>query len=316
MRHGIPSALVRAAGQVASRPRQLVAFWLLNLVTAAVLTVPAAAVLSQNLDRNLYGDRMAQGPSWSWLDTVDRRHPGLLGDLSAVEALFGPEGVGPEELGALTGLPLAVVAAGLAVFWLNTLLHLGWLSTLAGGRGSARGGLLSGAARFALPGTALSLGALAVYVAVYALIYVGGGATAQPLSRAPENEWVALGLLWLRLALTLAAFLGVKLAFDLAKSWMVQRDRGNPLRAALAGAAELWRNGVRYAVAYLLVGAVAAALVALWWWLPDLGTITGGLPQGWVGLLVVFLLHQVFLLARIALRLWHLGVTWTLYVRG
>lgn len=316
MRHGIPSALVRAAGQVLARPRQLVAFWLVNLVTAAVLTVPLAAVASHHLDWNLHGDALARGPSWSWLDTVDRRHPEVLGDLSAVEALFGPEGVGVEELGRLSGVPLAVLAAGLVVFWLNGLLHLGWLSTLAGGRGSARGGLLSSAARFALPGTALSLAALVAYVAVYALVYVGGGRAMEPLSRAPENEWVALGLLWLRLAVTLLALLGVKLAFDLAKAWLVQRDRADVLRAALGGVRELWHDGVRYAVAYLLVGAVAALVVALWWWLPDLGAITGGLPQSWPGLVAVFLLHQVFLVARIALRLWHLGVTWTLYVRG
>ena len=316
MRHGIPSALVRAAGQVLARPRQLAVFWLLNLVVAAVSTVPLAAVLSHHLDRNLHGEVLVRGPSWSWLDTVDRRHPEVLGGLSGVEALFGPEGVGLDELSRLSGVPLAVVAAGLVVFWLNGLLHLGWLSTLAGGRGGARGGLLSSTARFALPGTALSLGALAAYVAVYALVYVGGGRAMEPLSRAPENEWIALGLLWLRLAVTLLALLGVKLAFDLAKAWLVQRDRGNVLRAALAGTAELWRDGVRYAAAYLLVGAFATLVVALWWWLPDLGAVTGGLPRSRPGLLLVFLLHQVFLVARIALRLWHLGVTWNLYVRG
>lgn len=316
MRHGILSALVRAAGQVLARPRQLAAFWLVNLVVAAVLTVPLAAVLSHHLDRNLHGEVLARGPSWSWLDTVDRLHPELLGDLSAIEALFGPEGVGIEELGRLSGAPLTVVAAGLVVLWLNTLLHLGWLSTLAGGRGNARGGLLASTARFALPGTGLWLGALLAYGTAYALVYVGGGAAMEPLSRAPENEWLALGLLWLRLAVTLLALLGVKLAFDLAKAWLVQRDRGNVLRAAIAGVAELWRNGVRYVAAYVLVGAVAALAVAFWWWLPDLGALTGGLPRSWPGLLLVFLLHQVFLVVRIGLRLWHLGVTWNLYVRG
>jgi hypothetical protein len=287
-----------------------------NLVVAAVLTVPLAAVLSRHLDHNLYGEAMVRGPSWSWFDTVDRRHPEILGNLSAVEALFGPEGVGLEELSGLAGVPLAVVAAGLVVLWLDSLLHLGWLSTLAGGRGGARGGLLSSAARFALPGTVLTAGAVGAYVAVYALVYVGGGELLEPLSRAPETEWVALGLLWCRLALTLLALLGVKLAFDLGKCWLVQRDRGDPLRAALAGVAELWRGGVRYAVAYLAVGAIAALVIALWWWLPDLGAITGGLPRSWLGLTAVFVLHQLFLVARIALRLWHLGTTWNLYVRG
>jgi len=321
LRHGIPSAIVRAAGQVLARPRQLVAFWLLNLVVAALLTAPLAVVLSDHLDHNLHGERMAEGPSWRWLDTVDRTHPEVLGDRSAVSALFAAEGVGWEEMAELSGAPVAVLAGGLAVFWLNALLHLGFLSTLAGGRRDARGGLLAGAARFALPGTVLAVGALMAYVATYALVYVGGGRLMEPLSRAPENEWVALGLLWARVTVTLLALLGVKLTFDLAKAWLVQRDSvnilsGNVLRAVLGALKELWRNGVRYGLAYLVVGAVAAVVVLLWWWLPDLGAITGGLPQGWLGLVLVFLLHQLFLLARIVLRLWHLGVTWNLVVRG
>lgn len=316
MRHGIPSAVVRAAGQVFSRPRQVLVFWLVNLAVAAVLTVPLAAVLSDTLDRNLHSDRMADGPSWQWFDTVDRTRPEVLGDLSAVEALFGPQGVGLGELSKLSGVPLAVLAAGLVVFWLNALLHLGWLSTLAGGRGGARGGLLACAGRFALPGSALALGALVAYVAVYQVIYVGGGKLLEPLAQATETEWVALGVMWARLAVTLLALLGVKLAFDLAKAWLVQRDSSNFARAALGGLGALGRNGLRYTAAYLLIGLIAALSVALWWWLPDRGAITGGLPRSWLGLLLVFLIHQAFLIARIALRLWHLGATWNLYVRG
>lgn len=319
-RHRLVPALARtlprAAGQVLARPRQLLAFWLLNLVIAAVLTVPLAGVLSETLDTNLYGEEMAEGPSWRWFDTVDRTRPEVLGDLSAVEALFGAEGLGLEELGKLSGVPLALLAAGLVVFWLNTLLHLGWLSTLAGGRGDARGGLLACAGRFAIPGSLLALGSLAAYAGVYALVFRGGGRLLEPLSAGTENEWVALALLWTRLALTLLALLGVKLTSDLAKSWMVQRDSRNLLRAVPAALGVLGRHGLRYVLGYLLVGAVALGAVALWWSLPDLGAVTGGLPQTWLGLLLVFLLHQVFLVLRIALRLWHLGVTWGLYVRG
>jgi|GEM_PF-3823859 len=313
---GLLQALPRGAGQVLARPRQLLTFWLLNLVVAAVLTVPLAAVLGETLDTHLYGDRMAEGPSWRWYDTVDRTHPEVLGDLSAVSELFGPEGVGLEEMGRLSGVPLAVLAAGLVVFWLNTLLHLGWLSTLAGGRGDARGGLLACTARFAVPGSALALGALASYGVVYVLIYVLGGRLLEPLFEGTETEWVALGLLWVRLGVTLLALLGVKLTSDLAKAWMVQRDSGNVLRAVPAASGTLGRHGLRYLLGYLLVGAVALGAVALWWGLPDLGALTGGLPQSWGGLLIVFLLHQLFLVLRIALRLWHLGVTWGLYVRG
>jgi hypothetical protein len=62
---------------------------------------------------------------------------------------------------------------------------------------------------------------------------------------------------------------------------------------------------------YLLLGLAAPALAAAWW------LATGWLrPQGWITLGLLFLLQQVFLGARIALRLTHLAATRALYLEA
>lgn len=323
-----PSLFAAAAGGLGdalARPGAVAALLVLNLLAAAVLTAPLASVLASDLDRNLYGDAMADGASWRWFDTADRRHPALLGDLSAVDALFDDQqdGVGAAELKRLSGVPLAVALAGLALYWLNALLHTGWLaalsaqaegpslapglgSPLAPGSGAA---MLAGAARFALPATVVAALAAAGYAAAYALCYSALGRLLADVGTASQREWVSLGLTWLRLALTLASFLGVKLWSDLAKAALAGRGAARPLAAlpgALAAAAgELLRRGPRYAVVYLAIGLGTPLLAALWWLL----ALPLGPATAWPALVAGVLAQQLFLGARITLRLAHLAAT-------
>lgn len=324
-----PSAIAAAAGglrDALARPGAVLALLGLNLVAALALAAPVASVLSAELDRNLYGDTMARGASWRWFDTVDREHPVLLGDLSAWEALFSDQGLRLGDLAKLSGLPLALAVAGLGLYWLNALLHTGWLAALSrqNQRFDAAGsslapatasGMLAGAARYAVPATVIALLAAAGYAGGYALVYGWLGRVLDGIGEAAGREWVSLGLTWLRLVLTLGALLAVKLWSDLAKTLLVERGAAGWALAALPGAlagalGELFRRAPSYATAYLALALGTALLAALW----RLVTVLLEPATLWPILVVLVLAQQVFLGARICLRLAHLAATRRLLV--
>ena len=323
-----PSAIAAAAGglrDALGRPGAVLALLALNLAAALALAAPVAGVLSAELDRNLYGDAMAEGASWRWFDTLDREHPVLLGDLAAWHALFSDEGVTRGDLAKLSGLPLALAVAGIGLYWLNALFHTGWLAALwrhdqrfdAGGSSLApgtAGAMLAGAARFAVPATVIAVFAGAGYAGVYALAYVWLGSVLDGIGEAAQREWVSLGLTWLRLAVTLFALLAVKLWSDLAKTLLVERGAARPL-AALPGAlvsalGELLRRAPAYVTAYLALALGTALLAALW----RLVAVLLEPATLWPLLVVLVLAQQVFLGARICLRLAHLAATRRLVV--
>lgn len=325
-----PSAIAAAAGglrDALGRPGAVLALLALNLVAALALAAPVAGVLSAELDRNLYGETMAGGASWRWFDTVDREHPVLLGDLAAWNALFSEEGLTLGDLAKLSGLPLALAVAGLGLYWLNALLHTGWLAALSrqdqrfddGGSPLApgtAGSMLAGAARYAVPATVIALAAAAGYAGAYALAYVGLGRLLDGVGEAAQREWVSLGLTWLRLVLTLGALVAVKLWSDLAKALLVERGAGRPL-AALPGAlvaalGELLRRAPAYVTAYLALALGTALLAALW----RLLSVLLEPATLWPLLVVLVLAQQLFLGARICLRLAHLAATRRLLVAG
>lgn len=316
-----PSVLAAASlawRQVLARPHVVVSFLVLNLLAAWVLAAPLKGLLSDTLDRSQYGEVMASDSSWRWFDTVDRGQPHAFGNLDAWNALFSDKGLRFKDLKALAGPPAAIALAGLLLFWANALLHCGFLATLypdARGPGLGIGAAASrfGAttARFTPPASTLAFFALLVYGLIYALFYVQTGKWLEGTTQSTDREWVALGWMWLRLGLTLLALLGAKLLFDLAKVVLVDRGTWNWPWAFLLALRELGSRGWRYLALYLLIGAGAPALTALWIW-------TGGrlVAGGWFSLLLLFLLQQLLLGARIALRLAHLAATRALYLEA
>jgi hypothetical protein len=298
-RLSVPAAVGRAFGQVLERPQHLLAFLLLNFVVAVVLVAPVQEVLSERLDHSLYGDRMATGVSWRALDTILRGRPDLL----------GRDGLGlPNEP---TGVFGQTLLAGALLFWLHTVLHCGYLATLGPRAAGSRGSLFQGAARHAFGGSLLALLAAALYGLVLALVLGLGGKGVEGLVASTDRESVALGLGWLLVAVALAGLVVVKVWSDLAKSSLVRRDTKNFLLAALDGGRLLLRGGGRYVVAYLAIGVVSLVVIALWWSIP--GQLS---PASTTGLLALALFQQLFVAARIGLRLAHLGATWNLYRRG
>lgn len=289
----------------AARPHVLLLLLVVNLLAAWVLAAPSRSLVWSTLDDNLYSGEMGTGASWRYFDTVQRRHPEAVGNLSAWNALFSDEGVRLADIRKLSGPPVAVAIAGLFLFWLNGLVHCGFLATLYPDR---PGGFTAAVGRFAAPASAIAVVALAAYVLVYQLLYVETGKLLADAREAVGSEWLAWGMTWSRLGLTVLGFLGVKVLFDLARIVLVHRNNWNWPWAGILALREVWRHAGRYLLLYLLLGLAAPVLVALWWLAP--GRFA---PQGWIGLGIMFLLQELFLAARIGLRLAHLAAAQTLY---
>lgn len=301
----LPGILGQALLRPLAEPQTVLLFLLVNLGFALVLAAPLAGLLSAELDHNLYGEEMATGASWRWFDTVERKHPHALGGLAPWTALLSGEGIRPRDLARLSGPPAAIALAGLLLFFVHAVLHTGYLA--AGRWRSAEGktaGMLHRSALFALP--ALGLAALAAtgYVAVYAVAYVAPGPPLARFAEAQQSHSLHLLFVWLRLGATAVLLLAVKLWFDLAKAALVESGSWSVPGAAARAARELGRRGGAYALLFLVLAAGTAAIAALWMLVAD-----PLIPRTWIGLAIVFVLHQVVLAVRIVLRLGQLGAT-------
>jgi hypothetical protein len=307
----LPALLGRALRRPLAEPAVVALFLGINLAAALVLAVPLRSLLAAELDHNLYGEAMATGASWRWFDTVERRHSEALGDLPARSAVFSAEGVGRRDLAALSGPTAAILLAGLVLYLLHAVLHTGWLATA---RWKGRGGvsaLLHRAGLFAAPTLGLATVALLLFAGAYAAAYVATGPPLARLARFAQSESLHMLFVWLRLGLTVALVVAVKLWLDLARATLVETGSGDLRAAARRAAGELARRGW----AYLLLAAVPAAgtlgLAALWLLVADPLT-----PRTWLGLAILFVLHQLVLAARVVLRLGHLGATQALLLTG
>lgn len=294
--------------EVLKRPHIVTALLVANLIAAWILTAPLYGLLSTELDHTLYGDAMATGASWRWFDTVDRNHPQAFGNLDAWGGLLSDGGVRWGDLRKLSGPALSFLLAGFSLFGLSALLHSGFLATLPAER---RMGFAAATAYYALPTAALTFFAAVIYVAVYGLLYVQTGKWLEDFRTSLDSEWAAMALTWTRLGLTLAVLLLVKLVFDLSRVVLVDRGNWNWPWAFLVAVRELTRRPGRYLQLYLGLGAIAPILIGIW-------SLTFGrfAPQGWLGLLLLFLAQQIFLGARLALRLTHLSAARQVYLEG
>ena len=296
----LPGVLWRALVRAVSQPGAIALFLGLNLAVAAVLAMPYRGLLHAELDDNLYGEAMETGASWRWYDTVERRDPRALGGVSALPAFFTTEGVRWKDLRALSGPPAAIALAAAILFFLHAILHVGWLAVgrWKGGRGGGVAALLHRAAVFAPPAAALALVAAASYAAVYALAFVATGPPLDALAEIFQSERLHLGLLGLRLALTALLAALVKVAFDLAKVALAETGSWKWWSALARAARELARRGWAYLLLYALLALGTLAIAALWW------VVSAPLvPQSLLGIAILFLLHQVVVALRIALRL-------------
>ncbi|MDH3403686.1 MAG: hypothetical protein OES32_14655 [Acidobacteriota bacterium] len=291
-------------------PKLLAVVWLVLLVAAAPLGVLVQRAIQDDIGGSRVHVELRQRMDMTWLSEFQERHeelgpsvrPATLGRadfLYNLDLLFS---------GELFAQHPALVAAG-------SLYALVWLLTLGGvvdrfARGGGRFVLsqfLAACGRYF--GRLLRLGALSavLYWLVYRLARWGYGALEENLQDVTIESTILL--YYLLAALPLLVVVGlVMMTFDYARIASVVDEEPNTLKALRRGLSFVLRRPFAVFTLALLVTLSVAALVVLRTVAsPGVGESTA------LGVLAVFLLGQLFLLARLVLRLGFVGSELALY---
>ncbi|HYK91164.1 MAG TPA: hypothetical protein VE398_20510 [Acidobacteriota bacterium] len=167
---------------------------------------------------------------------------------------------------------------------------------------TVRSSLFADAGKYFLPFVRLVILSVLLYLALYRWL-------ASPLFRlidrltndtpAEAPEMICSGLVYLLMAILLAVF---SMAMDYAKIAMVTEQRRSAVLAFLRGLGFVLSNKLKTVGLYLCLVVVGIFLFALY------GLLAPGPSQsGNFSLIAAFMFGQVFLIARLLLKLWFLG---------
>ena len=315
--HALSQGFRRLAASLGLVPLLL----LINLGSAALLAIPLARTLEQDLEHRDAARGMMDGfdfPWWSqWSDAQHGWTASFAPDIFGVGFAFKNvdlllrgylpaglfvmrQGEAEDEGGRddAPGVDPVILALGAAYLVLQTFLAGGVLATLraAQGRWTLRG-LLHGSGFYF--GRFLRLGALVLLVDC---VLFGLNA---PLARwADHNAREAISEttahFWLlgRHAVLLLALLWVNMVSGYAKGIVVLEERKSAALALLSALAFALGRPLRTFGHYLAVAALGAALLLVWAVLDGLWPTRGYMTQ-----VVTFLMAQALVAGRIALRL-------------
>ena len=302
-----------------------------NVATALVLAAPLAGILQRDLHRKQASRNMMYGFDFSWWSAWSDAQSGWT-------TSFGPEtfGVGfafrnldlllkgalPANLlaareragagGGAGGPLLDPVVLGLGVFYLllQTFLAGGILSTLRGEQGTwTVRGLLHGAGFYF--GRFFRVALLALFAA-WVVFRLNGPFARWADAQARESVSETSAMAWLlgRHALLLLALLFVNLVSGYAKAIVVVEERASAILAFVSALSFCGRNLARTFGHYLAVALLGLALLGFWRLLDGAYVTTGYKTQ-----LLTLALFQLYVLARLALRVMLMGGQLALYRR-
>ncbi len=299
----------------------------LNLGTAAVLALPLAGLLEEDLAHKDAAQNMLHGFDYGWWSEWSERQSGFAED-------FGPElfGAGfvfrnlelllagqlPAGLFALAAGPApgvatvdpVVLALGAGYLVLQTFLAGGLLGVLREPEsGWTVRGLLHGSGFYFGRLFRVMLVVLALDALVFAL---NGPFAAWANQRARESVSENTALVWLfgRHALLLLALLSVHLLGGYAKAIVVIEERSSALLAFVSSLGFCLRHLGRTAGHYAALAGLALVLAAAW------AVLDGALPvAGYRTQLVSLVLAQLLVGGRIFLRLALMGGQVAVYRR-
>lgn len=315
MKHAF-RAVARGLSRSVRSPKLVLGLWLLNLLAALPAALVMADMIEGSIGASLFDEKMAKGFDTDWWAEFSAEHD------DALAQTFGPAVIGA---GAVYGnleawwsgrlfsdgpVPLLALGVAFAVVW--TFLLGGILDALsrsgAGSERPARGFSGFAAAAGRTFGRFLQL-ALAAGV-LYFLIYRLARWLFRAIDRSSRDVTVEQTVFFKVVAVTALAVLLlhlVRIVFDFAKIAVFADDVSAP-RALLRGLGfVVSRPGTVLAV-YLGLGAIGLALVALYAW-----TAPGAGQSGVVTVALAFLFSQLYLAARLALRLALLSAELHLY---
>jgi hypothetical protein len=280
-----------------SKPYLAVSLWLIQLLLSSVLILPVSNMLHDLLDRSVSGSRMVANPDWGWWETLQREHPDLLGNLSALSAgILTPEGVKSGQLPSLQGIGAAAVALAM----LGVVLHAFALGGIFGTLREPQASLVTfgreGMRRFPAF-LALTLAALAAAGAAYRWIYLETGEALARRVQDLDTEAKALAVTGLRLLALLLALSAIKLAADSVRATWVARPDLPPISRFFTGLGGLLSRPLRL-FGVLLWYVMATLLLYLIWLVAD--PSAGG--EARLALVPLILIQQVFVFVRLLVK--------------
>jgi hypothetical protein len=290
------AAFVDGAGRVLRAPAVLVGAWLATLALAAPLALALRQAIATHLGASLAAESMVRGVNWDWWQEFTHQAAGL-------GTTFTPGIVGfaavLRNLGHLAdATPLGAAIAGSLALWLVawTFLSGGIMDRYARQRRTFAHGFFSacGAHAFRL----LRLGAIALlfYGALFLVVHGWLFDRLYPsLTRDLTVERTAFLVRVTLYALFVVLLVAVNLLVDYARVRIVVEDRRSAIGALLAAARFIRRHPGGVIGVYLLV-AVAWMIVTAAYALVA--------PGATAPALVALLVGQIYILARLATKLW------------
>jgi len=293
-------AIVHGLRRVSRAPALVFGLFVLNLAVAVPAALLVAGALEGSIGPSLFHQTMRDGFDADWYaDFFVKRPRGLA-------ATFRPSILGAgavyDNLEAFWSgriftdfPPVVYLAAGYALLWLFCLggVLMAWKNP-EGPR--YREGFFAACGRSFGRFLQLALVSGVLYFLLYALSRWLFGRLDASIDDVTEERPVFLAVLAI-VALTVVLLHLVRMVFDYAKIAVVLDDESAP-RALLRALGFVRRNPGRTVGVYTGVGVLAVVLVVLY------ALVAPGAGQSsFVSVLLAFLLSQVYLVARLALRL-------------
>jgi len=293
----IKRAFAAGLHRTGASKRYILLVYAVNLILAIILAVAVGRSISTSLGHSTRAEQLLRGFDDPWYRSYSV-------DAKGLAATFEPGVVGAgavlKSLDAfLTGRMLqqnaSVLVVGALYLLLWTFFAGGFIAIYADPENPSE--FFHRAARFfprILPLTVLGL---VLYVLMFDYVLQWLGDAVKAMTRDTLDERVQFAYTVTKYALFWVILWFINMWFDYGKIALVTDDRKNPL-GALAAA---WRFVIghfrgTYGL-YLLVGVVAAVLLALYAWLAP-----GARQASYVLIFLAFLAGQVYLLARLTVR--------------
>ncbi len=274
--------------------------WLVNLLLAVPASLVVGEALRESIGASKVHEALRRGLDLDWLGE-------LLHDAEGIVSTFRSSLVGPGPIldnlelwfrGELFEQPMLLVATG-ALFALVWVLLLGGaIDRLARPSGVAGlVGLLPRGLHYFSRLLRLTVLTGVLYYFLYRLSRFLFPWLEERLREVTAESTVLLWNLAVA-AFVLLVFALVDMAGDYARIAIVLEERRSSLLALASGAAFVLRSPVKTLAVYLLLSAPAWAVMALW-----AATAPGAGPATTVNIALAFLAAQLYLVAKIVLRL-------------
>ncbi len=307
----IPQTILNGLKQALAVPRVLLLLWLVNLLFAVPVSLMIRGILADSFGSSLVAHNMRGGFDRGWY----AEYESTAGDF---EKTFRPTVSGPGPMldnleawwsgGIVADTYAGIVALGLGYAVLWAFLLGGVLDRLARPhRPLAPDRFFAAAGRY-FP---RFLGLALISGVAYFMIYQLGRLLYRWIEAASRDVTVEKTVfVWVLAASALVVLLlsVVRMIFDYAKIVTVVEDRRGVPRIAWQALRFVFRHALATLGVALGFGALGALLFGLYLWLaPDAGQST------LIGVGLAFLFSQVYLVARLVVRLGLLGGQMSLY---